>query len=139
MIEECPFNYSIVQDKWMFLLVKSKNKLKYSILFINIFQWLLMVSFIYKHRYDYFDTLIFTIYLCLMWISVIVRLLCHKSFFQSILIRLFLQTNAYLIICRGDAIQEIMKYIEATYNSLMVIYKFFFPIKNLFENFKNIL
>lgn len=44
--------------------------------------------------------------------------LCKKNLFNLILI-LFFQTCAYLITCRGEAIQEIMKFIEKAFNNLM--------------------
>lgn len=72
MFEDCPFNYAIAKTKGMYFLVKTKYKLKYPILLINIFHLMLIVSFIKKHHNDKFDTLITTIYLSIIWISVLV-------------------------------------------------------------------
>lgn len=118
MFEDCPFNLAISKTKWVFFIVKTKNKLKHSIIVIYVIQFLLMLSFNYKHRNDNFDTLIWAIYLSIIWISIIVS---FRNFLFNIVFRQhFFQTNIYLILYRGDAIQDVMKFIERAFNKLMV-------------------
>lgn len=74
MFEDCPFNLAIAGTKWVYFLVATKNKMKHSIICIYVFQFFVMLAFNYKHRLDNFDTLVWAIYLSIIWISIIVSL-----------------------------------------------------------------
>lgn len=74
MFEDCPFVYSILQVKVMYFLVKTKNKLKYFVHAFNSLHIFAMLSFIFKHRQDSFDSMIFDFYLLFIWISISVSL-----------------------------------------------------------------
>lgn len=72
MFEECPFNYAIAATKWMFFLIKTKNKLKHLLMLINGFQCFMMITFVYKHRSENFGVLVFVLQTSATWINVVV-------------------------------------------------------------------
>lgn len=100
MFEKCPFNYMLTERKVLFILIKTKNKLKHLLHSFNSVQWLFMFFYNIKHRHDNFGKLIWTIYLCFIWTSIIVTL--------------------YLLLCRSVKILEIMSSVDKFYNNLMV-------------------
>lgn len=71
-MEECPFNFVFAERKYLFMLIKMKNKLKHLLHSINTFEWLFMFLYNIQHRNDDFGKLIWTIYLLLIWTSIVV-------------------------------------------------------------------
>lgn len=80
MFEDCPFNYGIAKTKLMYYLITTKHKFKFPILFSNIFHLFLILSYVFKHRKDKFDTLIIPIYIAIIWISIIVSFIAKNSY-----------------------------------------------------------
>lgn len=116
MFEDCPFNYALTGTKWVYFFVKSKSKLKKIILIINIIHILVMTGFVITHRNDKFDSIILPIYAWDTWVSVIVSISVYNLYFLN---KSSFQANVYLILCRGDDIQDIMKYIDKAYSNIM--------------------
>lgn len=74
-MEECPFNYAAKERKYLYVFIKTTNKLKHILHSFNIVQCLLVFFYILKHYNDSIGILIWTIYILLIWTCVMVSLI----------------------------------------------------------------
>lgn len=75
MIEDCPFNYPVVYVRWVFYLIKSKNKLDLILFPLNFLQMIFMASYIVQNIHGNFVLIVFNVYVVIFWCYVLVSML----------------------------------------------------------------